>query len=436
MFKRSRAKPLAVLTFSTLTACHRTDPQKPTPAQSTQATVAAASSSTQAAPSATAEPPLPSSPKDPVAARIESRKPVVLDGAAKQTASAYLAALARGRKATVAKQYDLAESQFSACLTLIPDDPRALAERGYARMLADKLTEADADFAAAAKHAPCSIVLQQILHNQMLVARKRGDEPAAKQFEKAKQALKAARRITSGVDCSVNVGRISTRPQRPKDMTEAWQLAVAEHVTQANIKPEEVSLAETTVAANVSDSELWRRISGGSSRDGAWVFTTNGPDSYNIGAHVVFAKGGQLYLYPKVSFAWMGRCGWIGGNVSVNGGGATPWHITISSTENMSGYICEWPDGKFEPCGSRDMEGGNPVQSYCSWSSSTEEVVVYDTQSFEGLVDVTVTAQARSEGLVSEPAHLLELEFQPERFVINACASRREVPYNLEGNQE
>jgi hypothetical protein len=219
-------------------------------------------------------------------------------------------------------------------------------------------------------------------------------------------------------------------------MSEVWRLAVAEHAKEANIKPEEVSLAETPVPASISEPELWQRITGGPSRDGAWVFTTNGPDSYNTGSHVIFAKSGQLYLYPKVSFAWLGRCGPSGGSVSVKGGGATPWHVTVSSTENMVAYMCEWPDGKFEPCGSRDVEGGNPVQSFCSWSSSTEEAMVYDTKSFEGLVNVTVTAQARSEGLVSEPEHLLELEFQPERFVINACASRREVPYNLEGTVE
>ncbi len=111
----------------------------------------------------------------------------------------------------------------------------------------------------------------------------RRGKSAAKEFEKAKQALKAARRTASGVDCSVNVGRISTKPQRPKDMTEAWRLAVAEHVKEANLKPEEVGLAEKAVAANVSESELWQRITSGSPRDGAWVFTTNGPDSYNTG---------------------------------------------------------------------------------------------------------------------------------------------------------
>jgi hypothetical protein len=111
------------------------------------------------------------------------RKPTALDPAGLRVAKTYLAELGLGRKATLAKDYAQAAAHFSNALEALPGDPRALAERGYARLRASNLPEAEADLAAAMRGAPSSAVLLQILHNRMLVARQRGDENAATAWE-------------------------------------------------------------------------------------------------------------------------------------------------------------------------------------------------------------------------------------------------------------
>lgn len=61
----------------------------------------------------------------------------------------YWAALTEGRTKTVAAKYPDAIAAFTRALAAIPDDGRALSERGYARFLAKDLDAAAADFERA-----------------------------------------------------------------------------------------------------------------------------------------------------------------------------------------------------------------------------------------------------------------------------------------------
>jgi hypothetical protein len=88
-------------------------------------------------------------PAQPTAATPALPKPkddVALDPTQRK---AYLAALDAGRKAHRAKDYPAAIRGFDAALALQPDDPRALAERGWARFQAGQLPEAEADTLSA-----------------------------------------------------------------------------------------------------------------------------------------------------------------------------------------------------------------------------------------------------------------------------------------------
>jgi len=182
------------------------------------------------------------------------------------------------------------------------------------------------------------------------------------------------------------------------------------------------------VQADVSEADLWQRMTGGPRRDGGWVVVSDDPNGVTSAAHLLFAKAGQLFVLFNQAFNWSGRCGPSGGKVELAGGGTVPWHATLLDSEAYTSLLCEWPDGKHAPCdGSTD---GNPVQSYCTWTSHGEEVVIFDAASFEGIVSISALAQPRNEQQ-SEPVSLIANDFQPTKVVARVCGNRQEVPYDL-----
>jgi hypothetical protein len=281
------------------------------------------------------------------------------------------------------------------------------------------------------------------LHNRMLAARQRGDEAKAREFEAAEQEQKAARRILPGVDCTFNVKPISTQPQRPNSLADAWQRMIAAHVeeaTKANPimapKAAELTLKGAPVVPSPSEADLWQQMTGGAQRDGGWVVTSDDPNGVTSAAHLLFAKGGQLFLQPNQALSWSGKCGPSGGGgqvgggqVTLAGGGTVPWHATVLDSEAYGSLLCEWPGGKYGPC-AYGASDGNPVQAYCTWVSHREEVVIFDARSFEGLVSITALAQPRDE-LKGEPELLITADFQPTKVVARLCGNRQEVPYDL-----
>jgi hypothetical protein len=358
--------------------------------------------------------------------RASERKPTLLDDAAKSKAAAYLSSLYRGRKATVAKDYAQAEEQFSNCLKLVPGDGRALAERGYARLLAEKLAEAEEDLAAANRTAPDLKLLLQIIHNRMLVARKKGDERAAGAFERAVKELKQARQVGPGADCTSGSAESTLTPLRPKTMDEALHLARAEHVRTSKTALESTTLDDAKIPAGASEAELWKLVTGGPPRDGGWMLTTKGPEGEDRDTHALISQRGGLYLYPGLGHGLVGRCGYSPlCDVKVAGGVTEPWHLRITCQPNMSAYLCEYPDGAAAGCHLR--ENGTPIQTYCPvWSN--ERLVVLDSKTFEGIVEINASGEA-AVGDTSEIRRLLEPDFRAEEVVVKPCGQRQVVPY-------
>jgi Flp pilus assembly protein TadD len=367
--------------------------------------------------------------------RGPSRAPVALDDEGKRAAKAYLTALGEGRKATVAKDYARAEAQFSKCLTLLPQDPRALSERGYARLLDEKLEEAEADLAAAWQGASSASLQLQILHNRMLVARKRGDEKLAASFERSKQQLKSARRLAAGEGCSLETKPSTLEPEHPKTMADALGRMVQSHLKGVEgLKAEELTIGGAVGGAAIpkgaSDAELWQLVTSGPPRDGTWALATTAPDAMTVGTHLLISREGKLYLHPKLSLAWQGRCGYSGAaEVSVAGGGPEPLHMVLLNTEMITAYMCEWPDGANpSTCGTRDGVEGTPVQSYCTVASMSEELIVLDSNTFEGMLDVSVNSNG-SVDWEGKTVRLLEFQLKSDQVDVNACGTRKSVPY-------
>jgi hypothetical protein len=374
----------------------------------------------------------------PPASPEELRKPVALDEAAQRTATQYLGALGRGRKATTARDFAKAEAEFSECLKLVPGDPRALGERGYARLLAGKWDDADADFKVAVEKAGSTALLVQLVHNRLLVARQRGDEQAARGFEEEKKRLKASRRIAPGIDCSANAQAVTLSPERPKTLTEAYRMMVKAHADATSAQPDEVALGdngppEGTPPPVPSEAQLWQQMTGGDARDGGWALTTSSSYGATMSGHALFSKAGQLYLFPALYSSLAFRCGQDGGGqLSVGGGGVVPWHIKFEQEQLVVGYMCGGEDGRnIAPCGSPEDSTGTPLQSYCALASSNVRVTVLDSKTFEGILELTVGAQPSGDGSMVDAPHLLDVEWLPDHLTMNACGSRREVPYTL-----
>jgi Flp pilus assembly protein TadD len=372
----------------------------------------------------------------------ESRKPIALDDAAKRTATAYLAALARGRKATTGKDFAKAETEFSACLRLVPRDPRALGERGYARLLAGKLDDADADLKAAAEKAGSTGLLLQLVHNRLLVARKRGDVQAAEGFEADKKRLKDSRRIAPGIDCTSETRLVPLSPERPKTLLEAWKLVAEAHAAavQMETKPEEIALGSEGPAEGAppapppSEAELWQKMTGGTPRDGGWALTTATSNGSTLAGHALFSKAGQLYVFPALYHSTVFRCGQDGGGVlTVDGGGVVPWHIKLEEEQLTAAYTCgaEPDDGRFGVCGTAEDPGGPPVGSFCTLASSTVTLTVLDSKSFASLFEIVVGVQPSGDKMMGQSPHLLDVEWLPDHLVVSACGSRQQVPYSL-----
>lgn len=94
--------------------------------------------------------------------------------------AAYWAAMSEGRKATLAKKYGDAYAAFDKALKVLPDDARAVSERGYAKLLAKDYKGAVADLDKAVVRTSDKKLLGQIYYNYGLAAEGEGDAEAAR----------------------------------------------------------------------------------------------------------------------------------------------------------------------------------------------------------------------------------------------------------------
>jgi hypothetical protein len=352
-------------------------------------------------------------------------KPTPLDAAGTQSAKAYTAALARGRKATVAKKYVQAEEQFSKCLELVRDDPRALAERGYARLLADKPAEARTDLVGARKVAPNSALLLQILHNLTLVERKLGDERAASAYEAERKQLKSARRMPSGVDCRSDVSGSELEPRVVGAFEDALKLVVAAHAEAEHSEAKAVIFEDPFTQVEGYADRLKAMAELSPFPDGGTVLYTSSGGAYEN--HAVIAQSGKFYVYPSLSSGAFSRCCIFGlAEVKIDGGGARPWRIQRKLVELMGMYTCVGSDGSSSSC---SEEEGQTWMSSCVWTNTTVDLTILDAKTFRGIRQVSASAHPSGEAAADEPQHLFEIDWQADHAVVEACGERQLVRY-------
>lgn len=311
------------------------------------------------------------------------------------------------------KDYAKADEQFSRCLAVAPWEAQTLAERGYARLLAGRLDEADADFKLASDSAPReSLLFQQILHNRLLAAQKRNDERAARGFAADEKALKERRKRPANLTCEQHASPSELEPQRPASLQAAIRLMREANAKAGAVSPDEVEFRVVGAAdVNPADLERGAAEAGGTLPQSANTLTTEG-GSVTMN-HILVSKDGQLYLFANMSSGLIYRCGVEGlADLTVAGGGHQPWHIVKDVGVSVPGQRCD-PSG--ENC-----------MSFCPWNSSDIDLVILDARTLKGVSAVRLSFEAGSD---QQPEGLLELEWQPNEFVVKGCGAPARYAY-------
>ena len=260
--------------------------------------------------------------------------------------AAYRAGMRTGRKATDAKRYAEAVTAFDAALVAKPGDPRALGERGFAKLLeGSDLDGATRDLDLAASGTKDTKMLSMIWFNRGLVAEKRGDNfNAAAAFMIANQlrpTAAAQAKLAGKAGCPVTVDRFREIPMHAAVEAADW-LALAR------------ALPHEDDAALATTEDAWALLEG--ERTAPKLPTT--AEAGDWSEHVVYlvVKAGPGLRAVPLGSASGGRCP---GSVQFDVEQVDATRIRVSGTEMYEGgytFMCEGKDGDPVECTGADNE--------------------------------------------------------------------------------
>lgn len=298
--------------------------------------------------------------------------PATADEIAKQRR--VVSAIARGRKETAAKRYPAAIAAFDEAVAVNPSDARALAERGYARLLEGRdLPAAAADLHEAAALATDKKLLSQIWFNLGLVEESTSGDNAKTDFWMANHlAPSAAARAKLGGKpvCPVRVDRSVAQGGAAKTSYAAktW-LALSRAIAKDGADD-----------APKTESEAVRALVGEPAAPRAPVLVTVGAAGSGREVYLVVPRGGELRA-TLVGDEWGGRCP---GEVAFEIAAATPGLVHVRGREREEGgysFMCIPKDGDAEPHPCSGDEIDDPAmatQSFCAGGTATARDLLYD----------------------------------------------------------
>ncbi|MBL9018622.1 MAG: hypothetical protein JNL83_30830 [Myxococcales bacterium] len=281
---------------------------------------------------------------------------------------AYRAGMAKGRKATDKKQWADAIAGFDEALAAKKGDPRALGERGFARLLEGKdLAAATRDFDQAASSTKDKKLLSEIWFNRGLLEEKRGNSAnavAAFVIANTLRPTEAARKKLEGkTACPVTVSAVLDVPDAPPAAGADW-LALAKAMPGA---------AEVDPLTTKEHAFKW--LTGQPTEPKLPAIVSAG--EYGVyAAYVVIGGTAGLRAIP-LGEAMGGRCP---GSVvfEVIGAASNGW-ILVSGTEQFDGgytYMCERKDGELYECTGADDEVS--AGTACFAGTPTRRTVLID----------------------------------------------------------
>jgi hypothetical protein len=319
-------------------------------------------------------------------------------------ARAYLEAMRRDRKATVAKTYAEAIAAFDGALREKPGDAQALAERGYAELLDDELGAAEADLKEARASARARPLASQIEYNLGLIAKKQGKTDWA-------DALFAhAKAIRAGADAG-------PPPEEPCDvLVDYGPLSTEDTGTREPLALEVCAswkaCFDRVAALVASDGDSWAVADGGARDDdrakeallgaqaepqGAWLVDT-GISVHLLARRPAPARG--FVLVPRLERHGYYRCGdsLTSATAGVEGGLV---RVDAVHTQYTYGLLCLYENdaGDVTP-GECDSDRPDvPMQSYCPSTGYAEfTTTFFDAAAVVARLRVTQTDEAAAFG--------------------------------------
>lgn len=315
--------------------------------------------------------------------------PTALEGPAREQAERYVRALGRGRIATGKKQFPAAIKAFDEALAAQPGDARALAERGYARLLADDLDAAEKDLHAALDHHPEKAVLSAAVFNLSLIAKKRGNDALASDLTKA---AKAARSPHADGSCMLDVRRSGFMYEPDLKVVETLRQARGEMARDAanfNLTPSRPFPS--------SDEEAALRAAFSDGKPPPWLVEVSDPNAIGSVFHLLFERPDKKFSVAlragQFSFS---RCG---STSSVDFDLSGIPSVTVQETSGMVGYMCaSKKTGDAKPCVDAPGEDWEPVQSFCATSSYTIFSTYFDPATGAPLLQLIESAESSGNG--------------------------------------
>ena len=276
----------------------------------------------------------------------------------------YTRKLAEGRKATRERDYERAIRAFSEALAASPNNDRALAERGYAHVLAKKWEDAERDLKQAEAATRDEKLRAQIWFNRGLAAEARGHKELADSAFRMSNRLrpsKAAAAKIRGADskCGAVIDRMTLPSQRYAD----WK---ALHAALSLPENGPLTCAEE-LAPPKTNEEAKHALCSDCRGSGPWVITAGGFCN-KIDAHLVIAHARELLVVPLAT-AMGGRCtGSITELALESIGNKVHVRLQLDPGGGLV-YMCHPADagdgdGEIRPCESED-DSALTVQSAC-----------------------------------------------------------------------
>ncbi len=282
---------------------------------------------------------------------------------------AYRAGMSKGRKATDKKQWSDAIAGFDEALAAKKGDPRALGERGFARLLEGKdLAAATRDFDQAASSTKDKKLLSEIWFNRGLLEEKRGNDPnaiAAFVIANTLRPTDAARKKIEGkTACPVTSSDTLEVADAPPATGADW-LALAKAMPGAGE-------AEPALKAK-EDAFEW--LTGEKTEPKLPAVVTAG--DYGIKAAYLVVGGAAGLRAIPLGEAMGGRCP---GSVSFEVAGAdSAGKLLVTGTEQFDGgytYMCEGKGDELIECtGAADEVSAGTA---CFGGTPTRRTVLVD----------------------------------------------------------
>ena len=256
---------------------------------------------------------------------------------------AFRKAIARGRELTHKKDYAGAIKSYDAALVAMPNDPRALGERGFARLEAKDYAGALRDCDAARMRAPTPELEAQIWFNIGQAEEGLGHAEAARaayvQVQNRRPSAAAAKHLIGLSQCDAYVDRDA----KPGKVYPNW-LAAFHAFDAAKI----AAWNDSDAPHPKTNDDAQKAICGAAcTGEGPWLVTVGDPAVAAEIALVAPQDAGKILVFHHLGDALGGRCAFVDDAVLERG---SPVHVRIKDLPSSLLFVRTDSLGEIKEC--------------------------------------------------------------------------------------